>query len=141
MIQELKQFLDYAKTHPQPEGKEWTVACLAFYRGQEAHLREQIRQLTHKENSFSNFDVTDGKYKINIMLHTVDKFQGHEADIVFLSMVQTKRDGFLDNPNRLNVAITRAKYQLVIIGKQDYFLHSQSEDLRELAKNTEEYKV
>jgi superfamily I DNA and/or RNA helicase len=36
----------------------------------------------------------------------VDKFQGHEADIVFLSMVQTKRVGFMDNPNRLNVAIT-----------------------------------
>lgn len=65
----------------------------------------------------------------------MDKFQGHEADIVFLSMVQNKRIGFLDNPNRLNVAITRAKYQLVILGNADYFTkQTQSEDLKKLAQ-------
>jgi hypothetical protein len=137
LIQHLKKFLEYAENNPQPEGKEWTVACLTFYRGQETHIREKLQQLTGNENGFSNFNITKGRYKVNIKLHTVDKFQGHEADIVFLSMVQTKRDGFLDNPNRLNVAITRAKFQLVIIGHYEYFLNqSQSDDLRELAKNT-----
>ena len=68
----------------------------------------------------------------------MDKFQGHEADIVFLSMVQTKRIGFMDNPNRLNVAVTRAKFQLIIIGDYKYFLRQQqSDDLRQLAQNTE----
>lgn len=137
LIQHLKNFLEYAGNNPQPEGKEWTVACLTFYRGQETHIREKLQQLTGNENGFSNFNITKGKHKVNIKLHTVDKFQGHEADIVFLSMVQTTRDGFIDNPNRLNVAITRAKFQLVIIGHREYFLtKSQSDDLRELAKNT-----
>lgn len=137
LIQHLKSFLEYAEKNPQPEGKEWTVACLSFYRGQETHIREKLQQLTGNENGFSNFNIINGKNKINIKLHTVDKFQGHEADIVFLSMVQTNRDGFMDNPNRLNVAITRAKFQLVIIGDYEYFSkRSRSEDLKELAKNT-----
>lgn len=137
LMQHLKLFLDYAENNPQPEGKEWTVACLTFYRGQETHIREKMQQLTGNENGFSNFNINKGKHKINIKLHTVDKFQGHEADIVFLSMVQTFKDGFMDNPNRLNVAITRAKFQLVIIGHHEYFLtKSQSNDLRELAKHS-----
>jgi superfamily I DNA and/or RNA helicase len=74
-------------------------------------------------------------------LHTVDKFQGHEADIVFLSMVQTRRDGFMDNPNRLNVAITRAKFQLVIIGDHSYFSqNSRSDDLKQLALKTPKHQ-
>ncbi|MEZ4935961.1 MAG: AAA domain-containing protein [Crocinitomicaceae bacterium] len=137
LIDHLDLFLEYAKNNTQPEGKEWTVACLSFYRGQETLIREKLKKYPGNESSFSNFNVTKGKNKVNIKLHTVDKFQGHEADIVFLSMVQTSRDGFMDNPNRLNVAITRAKFQLVIIGSYDYFLNkSNSDDLKELAKNT-----
>lgn len=134
LISHLKDFIEFAKKNPQPEGKKWTVAVLTFYRGQETKLRESLRKITGKENSVSDFNIDNG---INIKLHTVDKFQGHEADIVFLSMVQTKRDGFMDNPNRLNVAITRAKFQLVIFGDNEYFSNkSKSEDLKELAKQT-----
>ena len=135
LISHLKVFIEFAKNNPQPEGRKWTVACLTFYRGQETKIREKLRELTGKENAFSDFNIEDGK--INIKLHTVDKFQGHEADIVFLSMVQTRRDGFMDNPNRLNVAITRAKFQLVIIGDHNYYLNkSKSDDLKQLAEQT-----
>lgn len=133
LSQHLRKFIEFAKQNPQPEGKKWAVAVLTFYRGQEAKLRENLRKITGNENSYSDFNINN----INIKLHTVDKFQGHEADIVFLSMVQTKRDGFLDNPNRLNVAITRAKFQLVILGSYNYFsFKSRSEDLKMLAQKT-----
>jgi superfamily I DNA and/or RNA helicase len=136
MIEELKAFLEYASKNDQPEGKDWTVACLTFYKGQEAKIRERLQKLTGKEYGYSNFEIKENNRKINIKLHSVDKFQGQEADIVFLSMVQTFRDGFLDNPNRLNVAITRAKFQLVIIGNHEYFSkQSKSDDLKNLASN------
>lgn len=137
LMKELKEFVDYAKNNAQPEGKDWSVGCLTFYRGQETLLREELQKLSGNENGYSNFNITSGKNRVNIKLHTVDKFQGQEADMVFLSMVQTNRDGFLDNPNRLNVAITRAKFQLVIIGSYQYYSQiSRSEDLKALAKNT-----
>ena len=67
----------------------------------------------------------------------VDRFQGHEADIVFLSLVRNSGVGFLDTPNRLNVALTRARYQLLIVGNRFHFTHQpRSEILQELAKRT-----
>jgi hypothetical protein len=136
LIEHLKTFVNWAKDKQPPEdnAKEWTAACLTFYRGQERHIREKLQALCKKENGISNFYYREGKYPIKINLHTVDKFQGHEADIVFLSMVQTKRVGFMDNPNRLNVAVTRAKFQLVVFGNRDYFQNQHdSDDLKDLA--------
>ncbi|MGP1577166.1 MAG: AAA domain-containing protein [Treponema sp.] len=141
LISELKAFIDYASRYKQPEGKPWTAACLTFYRGQESKIREKLQKLTGKEQAYAHFNLEKNGQKIQIKLYTVDKFQGHEADIVFLSMVQTKRIGFMDNPNRLNVAVTRAKFQLVIIGDYNYFLkQQQSDDLRQLAHYMEQMK-
>lgn len=138
LIFEVKAFIEYAGRYEQPEGKPWTAACLTFYRGQENKIREKLQKLTGREQAYAHFNLERNGRKIQIKLYTVDKFQGHEADIVFLSMVQTKRIGFMDNPNRLNVAVTRAKFQLVIIGDYKYFLRQQqSDDLRQLAQNTE----
>lgn len=135
LIKELESFIGFAKNNPHPQGDEWSVACLTFYRGQEKNIRGKLRNLTGQNRAISNFSYTKEKYKINIKLHTVDKFQGQEADIVFLSMVQNRRDGFLDSPNRLNVALTRAKFQLVILGDHEYFLEkSKSKELKRLAQ-------
>ncbi|TGK53975.1 RNA helicase [Leptospira kanakyensis] len=50
---------------------------------------------------------------------TIDSFQGRESEIVILSLVRSNGDGeigFLLNPKRLNVALTRAKSHLILIG-------------------------
>lgn len=50
---------------------------------------------------------------------TIDSFQGRESEIVILSLVRSNLDGeigFLLNPKRLNVALTRAKSHLILIG-------------------------
>jgi senataxin len=47
---------------------------------------------------------------------TVDSFQGKERDIVIFSCVRTRGTGFLSDERRLNVAVTRAKKGLVMVG-------------------------
>eukprot|EP00041_Stephanoeca_diplocostata_P019945 m.437112 g.437112 ORF g.437112 m.437112 type:complete len:758 (-) comp21431_c0_seq1:838-3111(-) len=56
-----------------------------------------------------------------LRIATVDQSQGSEADIVILSTVRSnfkQAVGFLKNPNRINVAISRAREQLIIIGNR-----------------------
>ena len=52
-------------------------------------------------------------------VNTVDGFQGREKDVIVLSCVRAMADrglGFVSDKNRMNVALTRAKYSLIIVG-------------------------
>ena len=51
----------------------------------------------------------------SIKADTVDKFQGRENEVVILSTVDNEFSEFSDNPNRLNVAVSRAKEQLILV--------------------------
>ena len=51
-----------------------------------------------------------------IQVSTVDAFQGAEKDVVVLSCVRTKFVGFINCPRRTNVALSRAKHHLVMVG-------------------------
>jgi superfamily I DNA and/or RNA helicase len=56
---------------------------------------------------------------VNSRIATVDSFQGAESDIVIICYVRSNDGdgiGFVDNPNRINVAHTRCRRELVIIG-------------------------
>ncbi|VDO54490.1 unnamed protein product [Heligmosomoides polygyrus] len=57
-----------------------------------------------------------------IDLYTVDSVQGREKDIVILlttrSHFEADRAEFLDDPRRMNVAITRSKHGLIILGHE-----------------------
>lgn len=114
--EELDEFIKFAQKNKKSDGSKWSVGILSFYLGQIKSIRE-VLQNKFKTKSQSRF-VKDN---VEIKLSTVDRFQGDEKDIIFLSIVRTDRDGFLDSPYRLNVAITRARYQLVVIGKRSYF--------------------
>lgn len=50
-----------------------------------------------------------------IKADTVDKFQGRENEIIILSTVDNEISEFTDNPNRLNVAVSRAQEQLILV--------------------------
>ena len=68
------------------------------------------------------------------VVSTVDSFQGQEGEIVIISTVRTKRVGFVDDPQRLNVALTRAKRVLRIVGKLNFFQKlPESSTLRKLS--------
>ena len=130
---ELEKFILWAKNHPR-QNEKWTAAVLTYYRPQETVLRDMLQKYTGQANHFSLFQ----KDEVEIQLHTVDKFQGREADIVFISMCRNKGVGFMDNTNRMNVALTRAKYQRVIVGDYDHFSKQHfSEELKMLARESQ----
>ena len=66
-------------------------------------------------------------------IHTVDSFQGREADAVILTSVRTNSLGFWSDYRRLNVAMTRAKHVLRIIGNTESWKTGPLFDLKEFS--------
>lgn len=123
VIAELREFAQWASraTRPGPDPTApWEVAVLTFYRGQEGELRHRLQRESGQRGNTRNFTLPNGSGRVHVTLCTVDSFQGHEADVVFLSFVKTRSVGFLNSPNRLNVALTRARYQVVLVGHQSW---------------------
>lgn len=57
-----------------------------------------------------------------ITVNTVDAFQGQERDVILVSLVRSNDEGqigFLSDLRRMNVAITRARFKLIILGSKD----------------------
>lgn len=118
---EVAAFMKFAAKNKKESGEPWSIACLTYYRKQESELKNKLKKLFSDNKSKSYYkDLTNN---VELMIYTVDKFQGKEADIVFLSMIKSGSVGlgFMDSPNRLNVALTRAKYQIVLVGDRNYF--------------------
>jgi hypothetical protein len=131
----LEQFLAWARLNPRLGGR-WQVACLTFYVRQEGELRRMLRKVTGQSRGETRFE-TEG---VELVCGTVDRFQGREADVVMLSMRNTRRVGFLDSPHRLNVAVTRARHLLLIIGRREYFRGCGVAELESLAEQTPPWK-
>merc|ERR1712228_962835 len=62
--------------------------------------------------------IQNKKIDNQIVVNTVDGFQGSERDVIIISCVRSGQGsiGFLQDRQRLNVALTRAKYCLIVIG-------------------------
>lgn len=79
------------------------------YRAQVQYLRSLLK----KDTFFRPF-------RRLITVHTVDGFQGQERDVIFISLVRANENGqigFLRDLRRMNVAITRARMKLLILGE------------------------
>ena len=76
--------------------------------------REQVKKIREAvEGDFDHFP--DARLEVN----TIDAFQGQERDVIYISLVRSNDKGeigFLSDTRRMNVAMTRAKKKLVIIG-------------------------
>ena len=74
------------------------------------------RQVTKIREEISKDDVLK---TLDIRVNSIDGFQGQERDVIYISLVRSNDEGeigFLKDYRRLNVALTRARYKLVIIG-------------------------
>ena len=67
----------------------------------------------------------------------MDRFQGHEADLTLISFANSHPTSFLESPNRLNVALTRARYQRIIVGDRLALARSKGSLLGTLASETQ----
>ena len=89
-------------------GRFPTIAIISPYRQQVYLLKELLL-------SSSAYQLLGDKISVN----TIDSFQGQERDIVYISMTRSNADsriGFLSETRRMNVAMTRARKKLVVIG-------------------------
>ncbi len=87
-----------------------TIGAICMYKDQVRLIEESMNNLRTCREALKS-----GRLEIG----TVDSFQGREQDIVLLSLVRSNREnsaGFLKLANRINVAISRAKQHLLIIG-------------------------
>ena len=101
---ELEKFRNFARTKSN-NGQKWSVAVLSFYKEQAEDLKKCCQYVFKGCEKYVTYSAG-----------SVDSFQGHEADIVFLSYSNQVPTCFISAPNRLNVAITRARYMMVHVG-------------------------
>ncbi len=135
IIEELRHFDKWAATHRRDGESPWEVAVLAFYRGQEREIRNHLRRWTGSDSAIRHFRRGSRERPcLTIELCTVDRFQGHEADLVLISFANRRPTSFLESPNRLNVALTRARYQRVAIGDRRAMRRARDGALREFAE-------
>jgi superfamily I DNA and/or RNA helicase len=77
--------------------------------------KQQIEELKSLLQASSELQALGNKLSIN----TIDSFQGQERDVVYISMTRSNAEntiGFLSDVRRMNVAMTRARKKLVVIG-------------------------
>lgn len=109
-----------------------SIGIIAPYKEQ----LEAIRQAIQQEGSFP--------FKGQLSVNTVDSFQGQERDIILISMTRSNPDsriGFLSEIRRMNVAMTRARKKLVIIGDSSTLAqHAFYAGLIEMAEKQNAYQ-
>jgi ATP-dependent RNA/DNA helicase IGHMBP2 len=88
------------------DGVDFSVALIAPY-------SEQVRLLS------TQFEADSNQWPRSTRIQSIDSFQGQERDVVLISMVRSNdwgEIGFLRDYRRMNVAMTRARYRLIMLG-------------------------
>ena len=105
-----KAILDRMETDLARQNMKRSVGIITGYMGQKKTIRQQIGR-----------DLSRWPH-LQIDINTVDAFQGQEKDYIIYSVVRSNaehRIGFLQDERRLNVALSRARELLVIVGNSE----------------------
>lgn len=112
-IEESDGYTNYIDSFHKPEDKE--IGLITFYSAQKRGIVDMQKK----------GKLGKGVYRIDV----VDKFQGMERNIVIVSTVRSnnKRNmGFADRIERINVAFSRAKRLLIVVGDKQFFEHNEN---------------
>lgn len=107
LLKHLSRFAEDLGKHYSMENFP-SIAVISPYKRQIEILQEQLQHAAVLK-----------AYNDKISVNTIDSFQGQERDVVYISMTRSNTDnkiGFLSDIRRMNVAMTRAKKKLVVIG-------------------------
>ena len=129
LVKQLEHFVSVLK--PFSTGNPFpTIGIISPYK----HQVEVLKALVQSNSEF--LEVAG-----SITVNTIDSFQGQERDAIFISLARSNTDnviGFLSEVRRMNVAMTRARKKLVVIGDSatlsnsgfyaDFIAYAQSHD-------------
>ncbi len=104
-ITNLLERIDFVSGNQKSNHRKPHVAVLTGYAAQRDHILNRLNQVR-----LNNIDLE---------CHTVDNYQGKEADIVIFSVTRSNtkgKAGFLNDKKRINVALSRARDYLLIVG-------------------------
>ncbi len=111
------------------------IGVITPYRAQVRTIRDKIHQKFSDDKNLQKL-ISD-----NLIINTVDKFQGNEAEIIIISLTDSNPDRSLgeiyEDIRRLNVSITRAKTKLIIIGNSSMFMDENPEKIIKDIKQTD----
>ncbi|MHA1334728.1 MAG: AAA domain-containing protein [Promethearchaeota archaeon] len=100
-----------------------TIGIISFYAAQFKDIRRRIRDSKFIERKFGTYY----KFKdldVEIQISIVDRFQGREKDIIIIPLTRSNKAyniGFLKSHQRANVAFSRAKHNLFIVGDHQFY--------------------
>ncbi len=116
---EYMSFWDENSKNEERKNLEKEIGIISFY-SQQVKCLNEIRSVAREHN-------------VKVKLNTVDKFQGMERNIIIVSTVRSNKyksgnaivpntkPGFAESPERLNVALSRARRLLIVVGNSDFF--------------------
>jgi superfamily I DNA and/or RNA helicase len=101
--------------------KNYTIGVITGYSAQVREIRKVVR------NKVDYRKLKNVKSN-NVVISVIDKFQGLEKDIIIFDLVRSQQQtlGFLSNANRINVALSRQKKLLIIVGNLDSILSAKT---------------
>ena len=103
-----EHFLQFVDGLAEHELEMPSIGIITPYRAQINHIKDEFLA-----------DEKCAPYEEFVTINTIDGFQGQERDVIYISLVRSNEKseiGFLSDYRRMNVAMTRARKQLIVIG-------------------------
>ncbi|MGN1480966.1 DEAD/DEAH box helicase [Porcipelethomonas sp.] len=124
----IKKILCHLEVNLKANNAHKNVGVITFYDAQVRLLEEKLQDSGYYKR-FSH---------ISLRIGSVDRFQGMEEDVIIISFVRNNQNnniGFARDARRINVALSRAKELLIIVGSSDNFINSSNAEASGMFRN------